>query len=176
MKTYAVKIEGIQPLRPERFTSYSKITGKKMTEEMEIKEAEERLYKNDQGDYIIPRHVIFANLREGARSVKVARKSLFDDIVQSVAVPQDAVIVYGKDDPRLVTLLVKIPPVKGTYTEKKFYIFQEWKAEFVVEVYDDYLDKDLIHKCLIKAGMLGYMGGRKKEQWGRYIVLQVAEK
>jgi hypothetical protein len=183
MKKYHVEIEGVCPVRMNRFTNQKKLT--KPTEDMLIEDAFLRTYVNEKGQFVIPPKSIKAVLVNGGSKVTHGRgKAKASLKAITTVLPKEGVAIKVRN--KAVTRDndshyfihqedVRIPPRTGSRVIQYWIAFPEgWTAEFEVIVFDDIMPKETIEQSLISGGMyFGLMDGRP--DWGRFIVKSFKE-
>jgi len=166
-----VKITGVAPLRMNRFVPEMDMSTKKSEAERQ-QEAYSRTYKNDDGNYIIPRKAIKAVVVAGGAKVSVGRGKAKAILKAVLFVDGDAILQYESDT--LIVDDVKIPPRTGARVLKYWVAFKEWSAEFNITITDDTLKKDAIENSIAAGGIYnGLLDGRP--DFGRYVVDEFME-
>lgn len=178
MKKYQIEIIGIAPLRMNKFTDEAKKTlsggGVKLSEDEYKQDAFSRTYTNEKGLYVIPKNAIKACLANGATKVKSGRYTS-GKIIKAIAFisgTKDPLLKSGK--PVVTVETVRIPPKTGARVLKYFCVFEEWSCDFVLEIWDDRVKKNVPLESLREAGIYyGLLDGRP--EYGRFIVNKFEE-
>lgn len=150
-EVYRVKIRGIKPLlmhNPESILhEKEKKRGERPTPE---EEAERSLYKDSEGNIVIPSRVIKASLVKASTEYKVAgkRKKTFKDYVKSGILIEPENIPLNSDwtiDVRVVRLRTdRIPRARPR--------FDNWDLEFNVKIIDPIIRPENLKNFIIDAG------------------------
>lgn len=172
MRTFKVSIEGVAPLRMNRFTDEAKDTlkggRKKKSKEDSIKEAYERAYTNDKGEYIVPMRAIKSCILNGAKKVPLGKGKAKTDSAAVIFVKKDMILKYS-DPPIVIENIVRIPPKTGSLAVKYFLTFPKWSGEFEVLITDDRFPEAVLYESIKEAGMYaGLLDGRP--DFGRFIM------
>jgi hypothetical protein len=171
MRTFKVTIEGVAPLRMNKFTEESKNTlqggRKKLSKAEQIQEAYERTYKNEKGQYIIPINALKACILDGAKKVPLGRGKAKKDARAVIFPLEDMVLTHS--EPVISETVVRIPPVKGAMAVKYHIVFKEWSGSTKILITDDRFPEEVLKLSLQEAGMYaGILDGRP--DFGRFIL------
>ncbi len=171
-----VRIEGISPLLHHRFPmeKADEKARKKAGTIDYSKEAEESLYKTEEGELYIPAVHIEASMREAAKNFRIqgrGRKTFKDLIWSGLVVTPHAIPLESpgwRTDARPVVIqrarVVRYRP-----------IFDEWAGNFVIEILNEQLEAEIVNKILVEAGQ--YQGiGDFRPKFGRFIVTRFDDK
>lgn len=176
MRTYKVKIEGVAPLRMNKFTEDAKNTlqggRKKKSKEDSIKEAYERTYTNAKGEYIVPAKAIKACILNGAKKVPLGKGKAKTDSKAVIFIEGDMILQHS--EPTIIEEVVRIPPKTGALAVKYFVVFPKWHGEFTVLVTDDRFPEQVLSESIKEAGMYaGLLDGRP--DFGRFVMTEFSE-
>lgn len=176
MKEYKVKIEGIAPLRMNRFTDDAKEMCdkgggfRKRNEDEKDAEAWSRAYTNDKGEYVIEAAAVKACILCGARKVKLGRGKAASDMKAVLFAKDRQILLKYQGKPSLIQLVCNIPPgKKGAKVLKQFPMFEKWSLDFNLMITDDRFPDMVLENSIQEAGMYaGLLDGRP--DYGRFIV------
>lgn len=176
MKEFKIQIEGVSPLRMNRFTDEAKEMAdkgggfRKLNEKDKEEEAWSRAYANDKGDFIIESVALKACILTGARKVKLGRGKASGDMKAILFLKDRQIPLKYKRHPILVEIVVNIPPgKKGAKVVKRFPLFEDWSLEFNLIITDDRFPDMVVENSIREAGMYaGLLDGRP--DYGRFIM------
>lgn len=176
MRTFKVSIEGVAPLRMNKFTEEAKDTlkggRKRKSKEQSIQEAYERTYTDKNGKYIIPARAIKACILNGAKKVPLGKGKAKTDSAAVIFVKEDMKLIHS--DPIIAEGVVRVPPKTGAMAVKYWVVFPEWKGEFHVLITDDRFPEQVLVESIKEAGMYaGLLDGRP--DYGRFIMTNFEE-
>lgn len=170
---YKVKstIEGVAPVRFNRITTLAGGMGKP-TEEQELAEAKNRVYRNADGLYL-PAVNLKRALRQGAgrASLKIGRTSL-EPYINAAVFIEPSELAFGKDEPDFMfPAYVRIPPGKRGALVYKIRpgINPGWRLHPVFTVLDDHIEQNKLKAAVETTGLfIGVADGRP--EFGRFII------
>lgn len=168
MRTVKITIEGIVPLRMNRYI-HEKKQPTKPTDSWLREDAFDRCYKDDKG-YYIPKQALRKVILNGAGKVRHGRGRAKADM-SAVFFPQTHGYLEKGCKPELGDIeIVRIPPgPKGARVPKYFAYFQGWGTTFEAAVTDDSIPLETIKDSAIAGGLyFGLLDGRP--EYGRYMV------
>lgn len=172
MRTYRVIIEGVAPIRMNKYVHEMDNSTKKSDKERQ-EEAYQRTYKDEKGKYVIPRKAIKAVIVAGGAKVSVGRGKAKALLKAVLFIEADVLLKYPKTAEILMQDGVKIPPRTGARVMKYWVAFKEWSAEFDIVITDDTIREEVIRNSIIAGGIYhGLLDGRP--DFGRYILKDMA--
>ena len=184
MSTLREKNFNIKGLTPYFFTKFSNDKTPK-TKEQEIQVANNRVYKTDTGLLFIPSRQIKKAIYNSASITKLkiekSNKRLLDLINALVQIDplEIPVLDYSGDrvsDKKLK--FIEIPTKTAGFGGKQetmrpvlnVYIDPGWFLSFTIKTHE-MLEMSILESCLINAGFLCGIGGRRSDNGGRFEVL-----
>lgn len=168
-----IHLEGIAPLRMNRFTQDGLSgTSKKITDEERKEEAEDRTYKDSKGYYIEAR-AIKKCIMNGGKKVKVGRGSASKLIGAIFIMDEQVVYLPKKYKSKLVSGVVRIPPGPGNPRVLKYWKqFDKWDIQFTATVVDSRVPLESIKSSIYEAGVYeGLLDGRP--DCGRFLLKKI---
>ncbi len=164
-----VHIEGVAPLRMNRFREDCLTgTSKKISEDDRVEDAYNRAYKDEKG-YYIPRQAIKACLVEGGKKVKVGRGAASKLMKAIFHVNKEKVYLNGKSKADIMKDVVRIPPKTGGRVMQYWVYFPKWDIKFDATLVDDRFPVDAVENSFVEAGIYaGLLDGRP--DFGRFVL------
>ncbi len=174
MRTYRVQIEGVAPLRMNKFNpEVLKEKSAKKTEQEYQELAETRTYKNENGEYIVPGKALKACIVNGGAKVSMGRGKA-KAILKAVLFTDDTKIDFKKSDRVLVTDNVRVPPRTGAMVMQYWIAFKNWSCSPVITVTDDTVPESVIKNSIAAGGLYnGLLDGRP--DLGRFVLKEIKE-
>jgi hypothetical protein len=174
------KIKGITPYF---FTKFSNDKTPK-TKEQEQQVANNRVYKTESGLLFIPSRQIKKTIYNSASITKTkiekSNKRLLDLINALVKVDPQEIPVYmdGKILTDKEVKFIEIPTKTAGFGGKQetmravlnVYIEPGWELSFIIKTHE-MLEMSILETCLINAGFLCGIGGRRSDNGGRFEVI-----
>lgn len=181
MHTFKVRIEGVAPLRVNRFTGDALTGGKRKMSTDDYKEAAfNRAYYDADKFFCVPGACVKAAIRDGGSKVSHGRGKAKSDLT-AIAFVREKMIritVNGKhikrDDKKPGYFVhedsVKVPPRTGARVMQYWVAFDTgWSLEFHVDLMDPAFPADSLKEAIVQAGIYkGLCDGRP--EWGRFTV------
>ncbi len=166
MRKYQVQLEGVAPLRMNKFIDMKMPT--RPTEIWLIEDAHNRCYIDEKKHYYIPKNAFKAVVLNGATKVRLGRGRAKSDMKAVFFVQNDGILKHSK--PIITKEIVRIPPgPKGARVPKYFVIFETWSVPFEILITDDNMPEEVIKDSIIAGGMyFGFLDGRP--DYGRFIL------
>lgn len=173
--TIKVKILGLTPLLVNRFheeaaaeaTSGTHSRKEKPTPE---EDAKMRLYTNEQGPYI-PSEWLRQSIIGAASRHKIGRRAATTDVAAAVYLSPFEIPLAGEW--HIDSRAIVIPATKGRLLRYRP-MFDEWGAEFNIQIDTDLVSERLIKDILVDSGRLVGIGDfrpARKGPYGRFQVL-----
>lgn len=175
ISTVKVKIEGLTPLLVNRFheeaaaeaTSGMHSRKEKLTPE---EDATMRLYQNNDGPFI-PSEWLRQSMIGAASRHKIGRRAATTDVAASIYLNPFEITLTGSwhVDARAIV----IPATKGRLLRYRP-MFDEWSAEFNLQLDTDLVSERLIKDILIDSGRLVGIGDfrpARKGPYGRFSIV-----
>lgn len=190
MTTLREKEFTIRGLTPYFFTKFSNDKTPK-TKEEELKVANNRVYKTDDGHLFIPSRQIKKTILNSASITKTklekSNKRLLDLITALIQVDPPEIMIQLKTDDkikakRFMTIsdlnFIEIPTKTAGFGGKQetmrpvlnVYINSGWELFFTIKTHQ-MLEMSILEQCLINAGFLCGIGGRRSDNGGRFEVV-----
>lgn len=184
-----IQIEGITPMICNRFTEARQAkasSGNSTTQVGDLgspqEQAEERLYKDEKGNLVIPQPNIFSCIIEGGKFFK-AGKSKITTIKSSlipgcVEIEGVTIPIEYKDSWTVDSRPVRIPATGGRIICHRP-IFNDWKLSFIVFLDTDIIGVKIFREIVDAAGRrigLGDFRPACKGPFGRFVVTKWKEK
>lgn len=182
MKTIQVEIRGITPLLINRFTEEAERGNR--TRKVEVRsrdpreEATKKAYIAKDGTYFFNSFAIPNAMGNAGANHKATgtRKSLRYVVPSAVRMSADVVTILNGKGPaksfEVDSRPVTIPATKGRVMRHRPR-FEQWGAQFEVEVDDDLLSDEMAHQLLSEAGQsigIGDFRPEKRGPFGRFMV------
>jgi len=183
MKTVKVRIEGVTPLLIHRFTEYSEAAkgtrGQLIQEEDPRKVAEKAAYIDEKtGNYYFSAFSI-PNAMGNAGSnhkMKGTRKSLRFVVPSAVRMNTDTITILNGKEPaksfEVDSRPVTIPATKGKIMRHRPK-FNQWSAEFDLQINEKLLAVSTAHQLLNEAGESIGIGDFRPEKRGPFGTFRV---
>ena len=170
MYDVAVVLEGIAPILFNRYVEPPP-GGGKLSEAQKQQEAEDRVYRDDDGLYLPPWNVKRVML-DGVKAAGIKRG-------RASALPYIAATVFVEPLPRfegktkydrMMVTNVRIPPKTGAMTAKGRPLLETgWRLAFVLHVLDDDRTPDSLRTAFDAAGVYNGIGSWRPE-YGSFVV------
>lgn len=169
MRTVRITIEGVVPLRMNRYV-FDKKQPTKPTVEWLKEDALDRCYKDEKGFYI-PKAALRKVLLNGASKVRHGRGRAKADM-SAIFFPQEHGYLPKSSKPIIPDEpeIVRIPPgPKGARVPKYFAYFEKWSVVYDAVITDDSMPIETIKDSIIAGGLyFGLLDGRP--EYGRYVL------
>jgi hypothetical protein len=184
MSSIREKKFNIKGLTPYFYTKFSNDKTPK-TKEQEMQVANNRVYKTESGLLFIPSRQIKKTILNSASITKTklekSNKRLLDLITALVQVePLEITVLDSKGDPLSVKNLnfIEIPTKTAGFGGKQetmrpvlnVYIDPGWFLSFTIKTHE-MLEMSILEQCLLNAGFLCGIGGRRSDNGGRFEVI-----
>lgn len=180
-----IELEGISPLRMNRFTvDLDNQSGAKLSREEKIKFArEKKVYKDDEVGFFVPANALKSCIVNGGKRVKAGRRAAAGDLRAIFHVSENKVSLLFKKENRyhkynaidgIHEAVVHIPPGPKGVKVIAFWPFFNigWHLKFEAQVLDDRFALKNLENSIIEAGIYcGLLDGRP--DWGRFVLKKI---
>lgn len=162
-------ITGLAPIRFNRFIEQSKESAnkRKMTQEQQVEDALTRSYRDENGEFYVPKEVLRACLINGGKKVKVGR-GMASKSLEAILIFDEEKYYLGTTKYKIQKAVVRIPPKTGARVTQ-FWVMVElpWSLKFSAVILDEVFPSEAIKESIQFAGLYyGLLDGRP--QLGRF--------
>lgn len=158
METYKVRLEGTRPLLMHRIpTDLGNTKGKRGDKHDPQEEAEAALYKDNEGNIVMPSLNILASLKKAGTDYKVpgkGKKTFKNYIYAGVGIEpfEIPLLTDGKDPCEAWEIDLRPVVVNRSRITRSRPKFAKWALEFVIEILDPIIQPETLKEILESAG------------------------
>lgn len=163
------KIVGLTPLRYNKFVIVPKdeaVSKSKMTEAQAQADAMTRAYRDENGNFYVPKSALRACFINGGKKVKVGRGAA-SKLLEAILIFEDDRYYLPNNDFEYQQDVVRIPPKTGARILQYWVTLKDWSLEFSAIILDDTFPSKALEDAIKSAGLYyGLLDGRP--QLGRF--------